>query len=126
MMVAKHGKTSRVGWGALLLLAQLLAFGILPSLHFAFGLHAPHAEVVAHAATSADDGARAPARPHGGHDESACQYCRLADLRYAIEAAAAPATLVAEPLLDVPRIASSWYGVPAMVAIHGPRAPPLS
>jgi hypothetical protein len=126
MMVAKLGKTSRVGWGALLVLAQLLAFGILPSLHVATGLHPPDVAAVesAQPSLSPADGDHAPTRPHGGHDESACQYCRLTDARFALEPAAAPASPVAESLLDVPQAASSWRGATAVLATHAPRAPP--
>jgi hypothetical protein len=138
MMVAKAGDTSRVTWSALLLLAQLLAFGILPTMHLArahrgagvvVGLDTHAACVVAgrtadHSRLAAHDGGRGPERT--GHDHTTCQFCRIADSRYTpgMGAALSAATLAAARDATVSFV--SWRGVRLLHPAHGPRPPPLA
>jgi hypothetical protein len=143
MMVAKAGHTSRVGWSALLLLAQLLAFGILPSLHLA-SVHRSDAAKIrvtaslamaaradlppGQAADTDEEPVRQGSRGSepGSHDHSTCQFCRIADSRYtpATEVALAVVTLTAAG--DEVCAAISWRGARTLHPAHGPRPPPLS
>jgi hypothetical protein len=160
MMVARTRDTSRVTWGALLLLAQLLAFGILPSLHMqaagfhgdqAVGLYGAQAVAMSSAgpdAGSTDSDARpnepdagstdSDARPNepdtgstesgnrGGHDESTCQFCRIADSRYSPAVGGASTLVTRTELEHAPDTAGSWLRTTTLHPAHGPRPPPLT
>jgi hypothetical protein len=137
MMVANLGKTSRVGWGALLMLAQLLAFGILPTLHLLSGSHGgPAARVGASTDAAADVNARAvaclhersgddPSRTPGGHDHGTCQFCRVADARYTASPYVPVRIDLAAAVEGGAGIVPAWHGTPAPRRIPGPRAPPV-
>jgi hypothetical protein len=124
MMVARTRDTSRVTWGALLLLAQLLAFGILPSLHIqAAGFHG--AQAVALSSAEADAGSTDPGKRHG-HDESTCQFCRIADSRYSPAVGDASTVVTRTGMQHAPDTAGSWLRVMTLHPAHGPRPPPLT
>jgi hypothetical protein len=143
-MVAKAGQTSRVGWSALLLLAQLLAFGILPSLHLA-SVHRSDAAARIGVAASQVMAATADLPPGpaaatdkepvrqgsrgsepGSHDHSTCQFCRIADSRYTPATAVALAVVTLTAARDEVCAATSWRGARTLHPTHGPRPPPLS
>jgi hypothetical protein len=135
-MVAKAGDTSRVTWSALLLLAQLLAFGILPALHLARGHGGSDAAVAldTHAACLVDGRTAEPglsahesSRPErGGHDHTTCQFCRIADSRYTPATAVALSAATPASTWDATVAFNSWRGVRLLHPAYGPRPPPLA
>jgi hypothetical protein len=137
MMVAKAGDTSRVTWSALLLLAQLLAFGILPTLHLARAHRGTDATVAlaTHAACLLDGRTAEPdrlsahegSRPErGGHDHTTCQFCRIADSRYTPARGVALFAATPAAAWDATVAFDSWHVVRLLHPAYGPRPPPLA
>jgi hypothetical protein len=124
-MVAIVRTSSRGRWGALVLLAQLLAFGILPTLHLQLpGVH-EHGVAASHPSVAVHPGSDQQ-HDHRRHDESTCQFCRLADSRFASVPAAdpvPPAGAATRPAADA---APAWHAARPAVSVHSPRAPPAA
>jgi hypothetical protein len=141
MMVAKAMHTSRVRWSALLLMAQLLAIGIVPSLHLASvhrgagaavsGTQAGTVTTAGAAALPGQATAEEPARDGsrgsepGSHDHSTCQFCRIADSRYTPATGVALSVVVLVGAPDDASASTSWRGTRTLHPAHGPRPPPL-